>query len=417
MIIIKKNISYFNETLAIYGFFLTLAISIWAVRTPNSTLGSDSLRFILKIIFYLLIIIEFTITFLLRKKIKVYKIMVLIAIWPIIYWAYIHLWSFEVESLAITSPIIAFMFALQNNNVKKKVFILFKKLLVLISLIGIVCYFSYCFKIPIPYSIEPYYDGRPNQNYVNYFNLSFLYINNTSLRMCGIFNEPGWLGTTIGLMLCYEEFEFKKISNWILLIAGLLTYSLAFIIIMIIGFVMRNIDKIKKWILLFFCLYLIIFILPSIKTNNKQLNMLISRMKITQTGLAGNNRSSETVDVLLQETLSSNKCLFGYGDGYAEYINKTKESKQILTIKTELINLGIIGTFLNYIVPLFFFLLLPHINRKSLIYIICFWISLYQRPWLYIVSNYMMILSVVSYLTTENTPVLEINKPNFEQII
>ena len=52
MIIIKKNISYFNETLAIYGFFLTLAISIWAVRTPNSTLGSDSLRFILKIIFY-----------------------------------------------------------------------------------------------------------------------------------------------------------------------------------------------------------------------------------------------------------------------------------------------------------------------------------------------------------------------------
>lgn len=74
MIIIKKNISYFNETLAIYGFFLTLAISIWAVRTPNSTLGSDSLRFILKIIFYLLIIIEFTITFLLRKKSKYIKL-------------------------------------------------------------------------------------------------------------------------------------------------------------------------------------------------------------------------------------------------------------------------------------------------------------------------------------------------------
>ena len=77
--------------------------------------------------------------------------------------------------------------------------------------------------------------------------------------MCGIFNEPGWLGTTIGLMLCYEEFEFKKISNWILLIAGLLTYSLAFIIIMIIGFVMRNIDKIKKWTFFLFIPYNIYF--------------------------------------------------------------------------------------------------------------------------------------------------------------
>lgn len=402
MIITKKKLHYSNESLLVYCFFLTMAISVWAVRTPNSTLGSDFLRFILRISFYLLIIIEFALTFLLKRQLKVYKIIALIALWPIVYWVYIHIWAFKIESLSLTSPLIAFVFALQSNNIKKEVFILFKNLLILISLIGILCYFAYFFKIPVPYSIRPYYDGRPYQNYVNYFNLSFLYINNTSIRLCGIFNEPGWLGTTIGLILCYEKFEFKKISNWILAIAGLLTYSLAFVIIVIIGFIIRNIDKIKKWISLAIVLCAIIFILPSIKTNNEQLNKLISRMEITSNGLAGNNRSSKTIDNLLQETLLSNKCLFGYGDGYAEYINGIKESKQILTIKTELINFGIIGTFLLYIVPLFFLLRLPYTNKKSLIYIICFWISLYQRPWLYIVSNYMLLLSTISYLSTDS---------------
>lgn len=402
MIITKKKLHYSNESLLVYCFFLTMAISVWAIRTPNSTLGSDFLRFILRISFYLLMIIEFALTFLLRRQLKVYRIIALIALWPIVYWVYIHIWAFKIESLSLTSPLIAFVFALQSNNIKKKVFILFKNLLILISFIGILCYFAYLFKIPIPHSIRPYYDGRPYQNYVNYFNLSFLYINNTSIRLCGIFNEPGWLGTTIGLILCYEKFEFKKVSNWILAIAGLLTYSLAFVIIIIIGFIIRNIDKIKKWISLAIVLCAIIFILPSIKTNNEQLNKLISRMEITSNGLAGNNRSSKTIDNLLRETLLSSKCLFGYGDGYAEYINGTKELKQILTIKTELINFGIIGTFLLYIVPLFFLLRLPHTNKKSLIYIICFWISLYQRPWLYIVSNYMLLLSTISYLSTDS---------------
>lgn len=408
MVLIKK-IHYSSKGLLAYCFFLTMAISVWAVRTPNSTLGSETLRLVLKIIFYLLIVIELALTFLPQRCYKVTAATVLIAVWPIVYWGYIHAWAFRIESLALTSPVIAFLFALQNDKVKGTVFLLFKKLLVFVSLVGIVCYFAYILKLSIPYSIEPYYDGRPYQNYVNYFNISFLYINGTSIRVCGIFNEPGWLGTTIGLMLSYEKFDFKKISNWVLIIAGLLTYSLAFVIIMAVGFVLRNIENISRWILIaaFFCFGL--FVLPSIHTNNEQINHLISRLEITSKGLSGNNRSSSTVDNLLKETLTSYKCMFGYGDGYAEYINSENETKQILTMKTELINFGILGTFILYIVPFFLSLCLVHRNKKSLLFLICFWISLYQRPWLYIVSNYMILLSTISYINTDIKPVLKKN--------
>ena len=115
---------------------------------------------------------------------------------------------------------------------------------------------------------------------------------------------------------------------------------------MAVGFILRNIENIRKWILIATLLCFALFALPSIRTNNEQINHLIARLEITSKGLSGNNRSSSTVDNLLKETLTSYKCMFGHGDGYAEYINGENETKQILTIKTELINFGIIGTFI-----------------------------------------------------------------------
>ena len=397
MLAFSNNISY-QEKLLSFFFFLSLTITVWAVRTPHSELGPDWLRTFLAGFFYLLLLVEMATTFLQYRKGRVKKNIFLIAIWPVLYWIYIHIWAFETESFAITSPVIAFVFALQSDTIKKNVFVLFKKLIIVTSLIGVLCYFAYVFKIGIPYSIAPYYDGRPYHNYVNYFNISFLYINSYSIRICGIFNEPGWLGTTIGLLLCYEEFKFKKTSNWILFVAGVLTYSLAFVLILVVGFIIRNITNIKKWGVLLIAVCVFFIVLPNIKTDNPQLNRLIARLELTSNGLKGDNRTTKTADDLLNETLSTSRCLFGYGDGYAEYYNGQKETAQILSIKTEVINFGIVGTFLLYIVPLFFFLKISRKNKKALFFVICFWISLYQRPWLYIVSNYMLLLSTISYL-------------------
>lgn len=391
-----------REKILAFCFFLSMLISVWAVRTPHSTLGSDFLRIVVKYIFYILLIVEYGMGLTLYKNIKIQGAILVVALFPVLYWVYIHIWAYEMESLAITSPLIAFIFAMQNNVVKEKTYIFFKHALIFIALMGILCYGAYILKLRIPYSISPYYDGRPYHNYVNYFNIIFIYINDTSVRLCGIYNEPGWLGTTIALFLCYEKFDFKKVSNWILLVAGALSYSLAFVLIIIIGWIIRNLKNVNKWIPIIIFGIIAIFVLPKINTNSVQLNALISRMKITSAGLNGNNRSSATIDALLKQMLFSLKGFWGYGDGYAEYLNSINESKQILTIKTELVNFGIIGTLILYAIPFFFFLKLSLKSKKAIIFVICFWISLYQRPWLYIVSNYMLLLAITAHLNKEN---------------
>lgn len=400
---IKKGHIFNIEQWLSLSFVITMGISVWAVRTPNATVGSDLLRTILRFMVYALLLIElcFTLFFLYKNKFFINKLLFFVAICPIIYWLYIHIWAFEMESLGLSSPLITFLFALQSNNVKKNVYISFKKLIVVVSAIGIICYISYMFNLGLPYTVEPYYDGRSGQDYVNFFNISFLYINSESIRMCGIFNEPGWLGTTIALLLCYEKFDYRNISNWILFVAGILTYSLAFVVIIILGFMITNIDRIRGWMLIIMGILILMLILPSIKTSNPQINRLISRMTITSSGLVGDNRSSKTVDIILIDTLTSGRAFWGHGDGYAEYINSLKESKQILTIKTELINFGIVGTFILYVLPFFLCVVMCKGNKKALVFILCFWISLYQRPWLYIVSNYMLILATISFLTTD----------------
>ena len=410
---IRCNINISKEKLLSVFFFLSMAISVWAVRTPHSSLGPDWLRVVLTGLFYCLLIVEYALSLFLYRKGRIKWVLFLTALWPVLYWIYIHVWAYEMESLALTSPIIAFIFAIQSDTIKSNVFKLFKKLIVFTSLIAILCYFFYILKLDVPYTVSEYYDGRPYQNYVNYFNISFLYITSSQTRICGIFNEPGWLGTTLGLLLCFEEFEFKKLSNWVMLIAGLLTYSLAFVLIVVVGYLIRNITDVKKWGMILIAVSAFLFVLPHIKTDNPQINRLIGRMEMTSNGLKGNNRSSASVDNLLNETLSSGRRWFGYGDGYAEYYNSIKEKKQVLTIKTELINLGIIGTTLLYIVPLFFFIKMAHKNKKALVFIICFWVSLYQRPWLYIVSNYMMLFAVISYLTYSSEQVLKFNHKNY----
>lgn len=399
----KTTINITKERLLPIFFFLSMTISVWAVRTPHSTLGPDWLRIVLSGIYYCLLIAECTLSLLLYRNGRFNTNVFFATLCPVIYWIYIHAWAYEMESFAITSPIIACIFALQNDVIKKNVYVLFRSLIVIVSAIAILCYFAYILKLKIPYTVSPYYDGRLYQNYVNYFNISFLYITSTQTRVCGIFNEPGWLGTTLGLLLCYEKFDIKKLPNWIMLLAGLLTYSLAFILIVAVGFIVRNIKYVKKWgaIIAFICIAL--FVIPHIETSNPQINRLISRLEFTQNGLKGNNRSSASVDKLLQETITSKKAFFGYGDGYAEYYNSIKEKKQVLTIKTEVINFGIIGTVLLYLFPLVIFLIIGRNNKKALIFIICFWISLYQRPWLYIVSNYMLLLAVISYLNIQKT--------------
>lgn len=270
------------------------------------------------------------------------------------------------------------IFALAPDNIKKRTFIYFKNAFIIICIAGIICYLSYDLNLFLPYKVVNYYNNNAIvENYIDY-KFIFLYRASSSIslvRLCGICNEPGYFGTICALILCASSLNLKKKSNIIILIAGFLTFSLAFIITLVIYLLLKYLKDVRTVILtvLLTCFYL--FLLPNIYTGNPTIDRFIQRMTITDEGLAGDNRTTDELEYVFNDVVK-NKPLFGYGEGYL----KTQNLKGgVSSYKTYIIQYGFVGCILLW-GSLLLAALYKNKNYLSIIYIIVFFINIYQRP-------------------------------------
>ena len=270
------------------------------------------------------------------------------------------------------------IFALAPDNIKKRTFIYFKNAFIIICIAGIICYLSYDLNLFLPYKVVNYYNNNAIvENYIDY-KFIFLYRASSSIslvRLCGICNEPGYFGTICALILCASSLNLKKKSNIIILIAGFLTFSLAFIITLVIYLLLKYLKDVRTVILtvLLTCFYL--FLLPNIYTGNPTIDRFIQRMTITDEGLAGDNRTTDDLEYVFNDVVK-NKPLFGYGEGYL----KTQNLKGgVSSYKTYIIQYGFVGCILLW-GSLLLAALYKNKNYLSIIYIIAFFVNIYQRP-------------------------------------
>lgn len=270
------------------------------------------------------------------------------------------------------------IFALAPDNIKKRTFIYFKNAFIIICIAGIICYLSYDLNLFLPYKVVNYYNNNAIvENYIDY-KFIFLYRASSSIslvRLCGICNEPGYFGTICALILCASSLNLKKKSNIIILIAGFLTFSLAFIITLVIYLLLKYLKDVRTVILtvLLTCFYL--FLLPNIYTGNPTIDRFIQRMTITDEGLAGDNRTTDELEYVFDDVVK-NKPLFGYGEGYL----KTQNLKGgVSSYKTYIIQYGFVGCILLW-GSLLLAALYKNKNYLSIIYIIAFFVNIYQRP-------------------------------------
>lgn len=270
------------------------------------------------------------------------------------------------------------IFALAPDNIKKRTFIYFKNAFIIICIAGIICYLSYDLNLFLPYKVVNYYNNNATvENYIDY-KFIFLYRASSSIslvRLCGICNEPGYFGTICALILCASSLNLKKKSNIIILIAGFLTFSLAFIITLVIYLLLKYLKDVRTVILtvLLTCFYL--FLLPNIYTGNPTIDRFIQRMTITDEGLAGDNRTTDELEYVFDDVVK-NKPLFGYGEGYL----KTQNLKGgVSSYKTYIIQYGFVGCILLW-GSLLLAALYKNKNYLSIIYIIAFFVNIYQRP-------------------------------------
>lgn len=185
----------------------------------------------------------------------------------------------------------------------------------------------------IGYPIQ-YGDGDISQTYI-FMNYGFMLVRLWEVedfRFTSVFLEPGYIGSLISFMLYAGSYNFKKWYNIVLLVCLILSFSLAGYLVSFIGYILfllsarKNIKRILGFGIL---IYFVLLGTQYYNNGNNMMNELIlSRLQYDkETGLTGNNRSSQASDDIFTRVVSSGNILFGdpsikdmTGAGYKVFI-------------------------------------------------------------------------------------------------
>ena len=263
---------------------------------------------------------------------------------------------------------IACCFLLINDLDKLRVYQALRVIFVIVSFLSIIFYASYSIHGFIPYRYVQYYavQTQAHARYVDFAGIVLFTGPSGILRLCGVFNEPGLFGTFLGLLLLSDNIDIKKISNLILFIAGILTFSMAFLLLISGGCIIKY-RKDWKLMLIFLLVFLSILIIPQITFTSSNLKYFFNRI-INVT----NNRESLAFEKDFHRVVTSDAKWLGIGNGYRS-INTS-------SIKTYIVRIGYIGVlfYVGYIIKLGLYYSTK--NIYSLSYIGLFTICMYQRP-------------------------------------
>lgn len=291
-------------------------------------------------------------------------------------------------------PIVLSSFVLLKNEIKERAFCYFRIMFVIMSFCGIIAYFLYIFDLYPPLSFENMYDGTRHQ-YANY-GLAYLFVPTMGLtRLCGLFNEPGYFGTIGALVLIADKCRVNK-CNIIIFFSCILSFSVAFFVLIFFFIFLQSFFK-KNYSIIFFILIFgyIIYIVLSSLLDSDYLEMFIDRFMIEDGKLAGDLRISDNLDLFWTEICNdTEKSLFGLG----KLLPPTGSSSyKILVIKH-----GIIGVFLIFAPFLFAAFSLCKKNTNAIILCTAFIISIYQRPQIFTLVYFLVLIGGIIHLKKIN---------------
>nr|WP_303256086.1 hypothetical protein [uncultured Prevotella sp.] len=163
--------------------------------------------------------------------------------------------------------------------------------------------------------------------FFNYFFLiQYIVMEDSQIRFCSIFLEPGYIGTLLSFLLYVGKFDFKKRYNLILLVALVLTLSLAGFVVSAMGWVFIKLQEGKSIKQLFYILAVLGSIYWGGISYNGGRNVLnekiLSRLQYDEDkGISGNNRTSHLADAYFEQYTNNGQILFGVGNQTIRKIN------------------------------------------------------------------------------------------------
>lgn len=203
------------------------------------------------------------------------------------------------------------------------------------------------------------------------------------MRLCGLFNEPGYFGTMLALAIVSENFNIKKPRVVIMLVAGFFTFSVAFFVTLVAFLIFRNCNRPLYLFVFVIALYFFFEVLPTLHFEDRMLDILVQRVSIENGSLAGDNRDYIDTTMLMNDFNNSNDIVFGRGFGATKGLG--------VSFKMIIVQLGYVGVFLTYGLLFFAGWKYSKNNWIAISFLLCFAINVYQRTNIFSM-NYLVVL-------------------------
>lgn len=196
-----------GKKIILLPFGIITFFSFWLICMPDSTLYSGNVALLRTILIYLILFLFPLVV--MHTKGVIDKKNIPICFIPFIYWAVTSFHIYQgAYPLNITGVIISSYFLLINSSYHASLYVMIKRFLLLLSICGIASYLLYLIGLP-PFKRVEYYGEQLGGHYYSYW-VSVLYVKDGTARLCSLFNEPGYFGTIIAILLCIERIQLKK---------------------------------------------------------------------------------------------------------------------------------------------------------------------------------------------------------------
>lgn len=377
----KDNNVQIGLALTIIGIVMSLGL-----MHGDSTLSTAGMRRNLAIPNYLCTL------FLLMKIAQTYEmknITIGLLCSILVYWVIYSFHSYTGEIISPLSLVPAILFIFSQSDAKFYSFKFFRYYLIAIAALGIIGYLSFLLSLGIPYRMVEYYSTRFQAFYVD-FKFTYIVLQGITPRLCGLFAEPGEMGTFMAMFLIADNFNLKKIGNMIMLLAALCTFSLAFYLL-VAAYLLISVTRDKKKLIPIAIIAIIgMYAIPKLAEQDEVIGEFTERFSTKEGAL---DRVSDDFNTLYDKMFERGEWLFGYGSGYLKGKDLAASG-----YKPHVLQHGVIGFTVVY--GLFFLLMLKAArrSRELLIYLLLYGLVFYKSGQVFSLYYLILLLGGFEYI-------------------
>ena len=295
-----------------------------------------------------------------------------------VFFVYVTLHDFEIPLVStISYCIFTGCFVALKHQYREWIFIKFVRVNAILLIAGIIEYILALQGIK-------FFWGAYERYGVTFYQGIFMsipsYFSFSSVRFMGLCNEPGYLGTLSFFVLITLDYSKYKKEYVVYLIAGLLSFSLAFYVLYSAWMLMKNIGGIKNVKRLLPIAGIVILL--SIPFGSYFEERIIDRVNNKDDITDVDNRTSDVVDKKFEKYITSSDAIFGLGE--RNFYNWKKQTGETCVgLKYVLFMEGIVGFTLMFLIFNLLFLKYNGYNRLSYKKLVFYWINFYQHAfWL-----------------------------------